>query len=56
MEFKLINLPFGARLMYVKNKINKTTNVEISFTGGSSEEKIPGLAHFVEHLFFFRYG
>lgn len=52
MEFKLINLPFGARLMYVKNKINKTTNVEISFMGGSSEEKIPGLAHFVEHLFF----
>lgn len=52
MEFKLINLPFGARLMYVKNKINKTTNVEISFMGGSSEEKIPGSAHFVEHLFF----
>ena len=52
MNFKQFNLPFGARLMYVKNKINKTTNVEISFMGGSSEEKIPGLAHFTEHMFF----
>lgn len=52
MKFKRVNLPFGARLMYVKNKINKSTNVEITFDGGASKEKIPGLAHFVEHMFF----
>ncbi len=52
MNFKRINLPFGARLMYVKNKTNKSTNVDISFLGGASKEKIPGLAHFVEHMFF----
>ncbi len=52
MKFKRISLPFGAKLMYVKNKINKSTNVDVSFDAGAAREDIPGLAHFVEHMFF----
>ena len=52
MKYKQFNLPYGARLMYEKNDINQSTIVDISFLGGASEEKIPGLAHFTEHMFF----
>ncbi len=42
----------GAKLYYVKNKINKSTCVDVLFNCGSRCDTIPGLAHFVEHMFF----
>ena len=52
MKYKNYILPYGVKLRYVKNNISKTTNVEITFDCGSRCEKIPGLAHFTEHMFF----
>lgn len=51
-KFKQINLSKGGKLYYVKNKISKSTMVRISFDCGSRCDTIPGLAHFVEHMFF----
>ena len=52
MKFKQTNLPNGAKLYYVKNNINESTAVDISFDCGSRCDTIPGLAHFTEHMFF----
>ena len=50
-RYKNINLSNGAVLRYCKNKINKITSIEILFNGGAYKDSIPGLAHFVEHMF-----
>ena len=42
----------GAKLFYAKNKINKSTCVDVLFNCGSRCDTIPGLAHFTEHMFF----
>lgn len=52
MKYKNCILPHGGKLRYVKNNISKTTSVEIDFYCGARCEKIPGLAHFTEHMFF----
>lgn len=52
MKYIQKELPYGGKLRYVKNKISKTTTVEINFDCGARCEKIPGLAHFTEHMFF----
>ncbi len=52
MKYKQTNLPNGAKLYYVKNKINESTAVDINFDCGSRCDWIPGLAHFTEHMFF----
>jgi len=51
-NYKNINLENGAVLRYSRNKINKITNIEILFNCGAYKDTIPGLAHFVEHMFF----
>ena len=51
-KYKQINLSKGGKLFYVKNKINNSTMVRIAFDCGSRCDTIPGLAHFVEHVFF----
>ena len=51
-KYKNVNLNNGAVLRYSKNKLNKITNIEILFNGGAYKDTIPGLAHFVEHMFF----
>lgn len=51
-KIKSIKLNNGGKLFYVKNNVNKSTSVEISFDCGSRCDTIPGLAHFVEHMFF----
>lgn len=45
-------LPHGGKLRYVKNKISRSTRFRISFDSGARCDKIPGLSHFVEHMFF----
>ena len=52
MRFKQTNLPNGAKLYYVKNRINESTVVDINFDSGSRCDWIAGLAHFTEHMFF----
>lgn len=52
MKYKQTNLPNGAKLYYVKNRINESTAVDINFDCGSRCDWIPGLAHFTEHMFF----
>ncbi len=42
----------GAKILYVKNKLNKSTLINVLFNCGSRSESIPGLAHFTEHMFF----
>lgn len=51
-KFKTFDLPYGGKLYYVKNKLTKTTMVDLQFLSGSRVEAIPGLAHFTEHMFF----
>ncbi len=51
-KYKQINLSKGGKLYYVKNNISKSTIVRIAFDCGSRCNTIPGLAHFVEHMFF----
>ena len=52
MKYKQTNLPNGAKLYYVKNRINESTVVDVNFDCGSRFNWIPGLAHFTEHMFF----
>ncbi len=53
MKYKFVKLSNGAQLAYVKNNISKTTNVRLNFDcGARCDGEIPGLAHFVEHMFF----
>jgi len=52
MKYKQTNLPNGAKLYYVKNRINESTTVDLNFDSGSRCDWIPGLAHFTEHMFF----
>lgn len=49
---KKVDLIGGGKLYYVKNKISKTTAIDIQFACGSRCDTIPGLAHFSEHMFF----
>lgn len=49
---KKVDLIGGGKLYYVKNKISKTTDIDIQFACGSRCDTIPGLAHFSEHMFF----
>lgn len=51
-KFKQMDLSFGGKLFYAKNRISKTTKIEIYFPSGARCDTIPGLAHFTEHLFF----
>lgn len=51
-RYKIIDLPNGGKLYYVKNKITKSTLVSLQFLCGAREDTIPGLAHFTEHMFF----
>ena len=51
-RYKNVNLNNGAVLRYSKNKLNKITSIEILFNCGAHKDTIPGLAHFVEHMFF----
>lgn len=52
MKYKQIELPHGGKLYYVKNRINESTVLDISFDCGSRCNTISGLAHFTEHMFF----
>ena len=53
MKYKFVKLSNGAQLAYVKNKVSKTTMVNLNFySGARCDGEIPGLAHFVEHMFF----
>lgn len=52
MKYIQTKLNNGAKLHYVKNKINKATYVDVLFNCGARCDAIPGLAHFVEHMFF----
>ena len=52
MKYKQTNLPNGAKLYYVRNRINESTAVDINFDCGSRCDWVPGLAHFTEHMFF----
>lgn len=52
MKYKKIDLNCGAKLMYLKNKLTRTTMVEIAFDCGARCDTIPGIAHFAEHMFF----
>lgn len=51
-QYKTFDLPFGGKLYYVKNRLTKSTMVELQFLCGSRVDTIPGLAHFTEHMFF----
>lgn len=51
-KYKILDLPYGGKLYYVRNKITKSTLVKLQFLCGSREDAIPGLAHFTEHMFF----
>ncbi len=51
-KYYILSLPHGGKLYYVKNKISKTTKVDLAFDCGSRCDTIPGLAHFTEHMFF----
>ena len=51
-RYKNVSLNNGAVLRYSQNKLNKITSIEILFNGGAHKDTIPGLAHFVEHMFF----
>lgn len=51
-KYKQVNLKHGGKLFYAKNNISKATMIEIAFASGARSEEIPGLAHFVEHMFF----
>lgn len=52
MKYKILDLPFGGKLYYKKNKLTKSTMVKLQFMCGAREGTIPGLAHFTEHMFF----
>jgi len=51
-NYKKAELSNGSKLYYVKNKISRTTMVDVVFYCGSRCDTIPGLAHFTEHMFF----
>lgn len=40
----------GATLVYFKHNLTNTTEFHVGFIGGSSQDKIPGTAHFLEHM------
>ena len=52
MKYKQTDLPHGGKLYYVKNTVNESTALDISFDCGSRCNTIAGLAHFTEHMFF----
>ena len=51
-KYKTLDLPYGGKLYYVKNRLTKATMVKLQFLCGAREDNIPGLAHFTEHMFF----
>ncbi len=42
----------GATLLYYKHNINNTTKFYVGYLSGASQDKIPGTAHFLEHMLF----
>ena len=52
MKYFNHTLPHGGKLLFVKNKISKTTLINIKFDCGARVDTIAGLSHFVEHMFF----
>ena len=50
---KFYKFDSGLTVLYEHNKINKSTSIEISFDcGARCDDKLPGLSHFCEHMFF----
>lgn len=50
---KVYRFDSGLMVLYEQNKINKSTNIELSFDcGARCDDKLPGLSHFCEHMFF----
>lgn len=50
---KIYKFDSGLTILYEKNNINKSTSIELSFDcGAMCDDKLPGLAHFCEHMFF----
>ena len=50
---KIYKFDSGLMLLYEKNKINKSTVIDIGFNCGSRcDGDLPGLSHFCEHMFF----
>lgn len=53
-EKHIIKYPNGATFIYYQQNVNSSTDVTIGFLGGASlDEKKLGLAHALEHSFFF---
>ena len=42
----------GATLIYFKHNGNNTTSISCAYIGGASKDKIPGTAHFLEHMMY----
>ena len=50
---KFYKFDSGLTVLYEQNKINKSTSIEVSFDcGARCDDKLPGLSHFCEHMFF----
>ena len=50
---KFYKFDSGLTLLYETNKINKSTDIDISFNcGARCDGALPGLSHFCEHMFF----
>lgn len=50
---KFYKFDSGLNVLYEKNNINKSTNIEILFAcGARCDDDLPGLSHFCEHMFF----
>lgn len=47
---RIHKFPNGATLIYYKHNINNTTKFLAGFLGGAMQDKIPGTAHFLEHM------
>ena len=52
MKDKIVKLKNGGVLIYSKNKLNNSSAVEVGFCVGAACDKIPGVAHFLEHTLF----
>ncbi len=50
---KFYKFDSGLTVLYEQNRINKSTSIEVSFDcGARCDDKLPGLSHFCEHMFF----
>ena len=41
-KYKSLDLPFGGKFYYVKNRLTKSTMVKLQFLCGAREDTIPG--------------